>query len=226
MLKILLIEDDKLMAERTREWLALERYDVEVAHDGDTAKYRLADQSYDLIILDLQLPGISGLKICQDFRDRGGQTPVLMLTGQDTIKDKQSGFSAGADDYLTKPFAMEELSARVSALLRRPSRYLGQTVTMGAIVIETAKRQIIVNGQEIHLKPLEYDLLEYFIRHPGQIFSPEALLARVWPAQAEASLDSVYTCMNRLRKNLEKPGHKPIFVTVHGLGYRFDPPTD
>jgi DNA-binding response OmpR family regulator len=144
-----------------------------------------------------------------------------MLTGRSTVPEKVQGLSAGADDYLTKPFQMEELSARVAALLRRPAAYTGSVLIVGAVELDTKRRRVTLSGQELVLEPKEHALLEYFMRHPGEIFSPESLLLHVWGSDSESSIDSVRTYIKKLRKKLSPGG--PLIETVHTLGYRMNP---
>lgn len=222
MAKILLVEDDKDLCGRIQEWLCFERHSLEFVHDGAEAKERLKFYNYELVILDWDLPQLSGLEVCQDFRKQGGMTPILMLTGKEEIAAKEAGLDAGADDYLTKPFHLKELSARLRALLRRPSFVNTTLLTAGCLVLDPAKHQVSVNGKELSLLPKEYALLEFFMRHPTEIFSPEALLSRVWSSESEATADTIYTYMKTLRKKLKAFPGTPSIKTRHGIGYQLD----
>jgi Response regulators consisting of a CheY-like receiver domain and a winged-helix DNA-binding domain len=221
--KILLVEDDQGLAKLVRNWLSLEHHTVEHVEDGDEALHRLKINEYDLIILDWSLPKLTGLDVLQQFRGLGGNTPVIMLTGKDSISDKELGFDTGADDYLTKPFHGKELTARIKALLRRPANLVSDVLKVGDIVLERADFRVTRNGQDIRLLPKEFALLEFFMRYPNKVFSAEALLERVWVSESEATVDAVTSCIKRLRKKLEVDGGKSPISTVHGVGYKLVP---
>lgn len=220
MAKVLIVEDDKTLCDSLSEWLQSDRFNVEFLHTGGEVLDYLRSFDFDLIVLDWDLPGLSGVDICRQFRAAGGSTPILMLTGKTSVQNKTEGFDAGADDYLTKPFHPEELAARLSALLRRPKTYTGAVISLRDVVLDTNKRQVTQAGVEVPLQPMEFTLLEFFMRHPDQTFSTELLMRRCWESDAEISLDSVYTCVRRLRRKLDANGRKPLIVTVHGVGYR------
>lgn len=219
MAKILLVEDDAALAEMVCGWLEMERHQVEQTDDGEDGRSRLKHYQYDLVILDWDLPNLSGIEICKQFRADGALTPVLMLTGHGMISDKESGLDAGADDYLTKPFHMRELTARIRALLRRPAVFAGKVLTVRDIELDCGGRSVTRGGQAVHLKPKEFDLLELFIRYKNEPFSPEALIARLWSNDEDASIDSVRVHINRLRTKLEKEGEEPLIQTIRGTGY-------
>ncbi len=221
MAKILIVEDDKILCANLNEWLRMKNYTVEMVHSGDEAMEYLRSFEYDAIVLDWNLPGMSGVEICRQFRAGGGSAPVLILTGKDTIQNKEEGFDAGADDYLTKPFHAQELVARLHALMRRPAPYKGSTISIGGIVIDTTIRRALRDGVEIHLQPMEFMLLEFFMRHPGQVFSSDALMQRCWNSENEISLDAIYTCIRRLRRKLDVEGRPSLITTKHGVGYGF-----
>ncbi len=219
--KILVVEDEKTLADTVAAWLAMqEKHAVEVVNDGQEALEYLLALEYDAIVLDWNLPGMSGVELLREFRGAGGRTPVLMLTGKDRIDDKEEGLDSGADDYLTKPFEIKELAARLRALLRRPVAYAGTTMEIGKLKLDTRSRQATVDGRHIHLKPIEFSLLEFFMRHKDQVISTEALIGRVWGSSSEVSIDAVYTCINRLRRNLGRGKGIPQIKTVHGIGYK------
>jgi len=205
-----------------RDWLATEHHHVESSTDGKDALEKLEFYEFDLVILDLKLPGIEGIDILREFRARGGRTPVLILTGKDKLEDKEAGLDTGADDYLTKPFHMKELSARLRALLRRPDTYVGDLLKIGALEVNTATHQVKRDGKEIALLPKEFALLEFFMRHPNQVFSSDALLNRVWASSSDATIDALTTTIKRLRKKIDVEGQKSIIRTVHGVGYKLD----
>lgn len=217
MAKILIVEDNEDLANTVRTFLMFEHHTVEHLVDGQDANDHLRTFQYDLIVLDWSLPRLSGLDILKRFRSLGGTTPVLMLTGHDTITEKEAGLDSGADDYLTKPFHMKELGARVRALLRRPSAVSSNILEAGNITVDTAKYRVTVNGEPMTLVPREFQLLEFFMRHPNQVFSPEALLNRVWPSDSEATTEALRTALKRLRKKVDPDGN--LLRTVHGVGY-------
>lgn len=223
MSKILLIEDDRDLCDIICDSLSLNKYLTEVVHSGPEGREKLLFYQYDLIILDWELPGLSGLQICKEFRERGGTTPVIMLTGKKALQEKELGLDAGADDYLTKPFEMRELQARLRALLRRPTGYVDNVLKAGDLELEPGIFRVTRGGCEIRLLPKEFALLEFFMRHKGQSFSAEAVLNRVWPSESEATPESFRTCLKRLRQKIDCDGQPSIIEHVHGLGYRISP---
>lgn len=223
MAKILVVEDDSEMAESVKEWLLFNNYNVEVIADGAEAYEYLRSFSYDLIILDIDLPSLSGYEICSKLRARADKTPIIMLTGRDEISDKITGFDAGSDDYLTKPFNLEELTVRIRALLNRAANSPGRSVLIvGPIELDCSSHRAVVNNEEMKLPPLEFDLLEFFMRHPGTVYSPEALLNAVWPSDSQRSAVTVRTSVQKLRERLRAQGVSDVIKNVHGLGYFFE----
>lgn len=223
MAKILLVEDDMGLSRMVRDWLTFEHHLVETADNGRDGLDKLQFYQYDLVILDWELPEMTGIEICKEFRSRGGTTPVLMLTGKGTIGDKESGFEAGADDYLTKPFHMKELSMRLKALLRRGGTALqGDTLKFRDLALEPASHRVTREGKDLQLLPKEFALLEFLMRHPNQVFSAEALLSRVWASETDTTVDAVSTCIKRLRKKIDQEGQSSIIKTVHGVGYKLE----
>ncbi len=220
--KLLVVDDDQSLVATITEWLKMERHSIETAYKGQEALDKLMVFDYDLIILDWDLPELSGLAICKQLRSKGKMTPVLMLTGKSSVIDKEAGLDAGADDYLTKPFHPKELAARVRALLRRPVTISSATLTKGNIVLDTVKRKVTRQDEEIALQPMEFALLEFLLRHPDQLFSTDALLRRCWPDDTEISPDAIYTCIRRIRKKIDVEGTASIIRTVHSLGYVLD----
>ncbi len=224
MAKILVVEDDKELLFAVENWLVLQDYLVETVANGADAADRLKFYQYDLLVLDWELPDGSGIEILASYRASGGQMPVLMLTGKGTITDKETGFDAGADDYLTKPFNMRELSARVKALLRRPGTTGGDLLKAGDLSVDPVSHKVMRGQSEIHLHPKEFALLEFFLRHPQQVFSPEALIDHVWSSYSDASPDSIRAYITKLRAKIGDKNKESIIRTVHGVGYRFEPP--
>ncbi|MBI2810413.1 MAG: response regulator transcription factor [Candidatus Melainabacteria bacterium] len=222
MAKILIVEDDKILCANLNEWLRMKNYTVEMVHSGDEAMEYLRSFEYDAIILDWSLPVLSGIEICRQYRAGGGSAPVLILTGKDTIQNKEEGFEAGADDYLTKPFHAQELVARVHALMRRPAAYKGATISIGGIVLDTTIRRVTRDGKEIHLQPTEFMLLEFFMRHPNRVFSSDEILDKVWSNEKDTANDTVRVHINKLRKKIDREGLPVLIRTIHGSGYILD----
>lgn len=221
--KILLVEDDSTFADVIVDWLGGEKYVVDLVGNGKEALQHLRFNQYDLVILDWGLPDLDGVSVCKQFRSNGGLTPVLMLTGKREIDDKETGLDAGADDYLTKPFNMRELSARLRALLRRPQAILSKELRARDVVVDTVQHKVLKSGKEIDLLPKEFDLLTFLMCHPGQVFSPDALLDRIWPTESDASKGAIRTYVNRIRGKIDVQGEPSMISNVHGVGYRFDP---
>ncbi|MCC7527906.1 MAG: response regulator transcription factor [Candidatus Melainabacteria bacterium] len=222
MAKILLVEDDNDMCQQIESWLKHEQHAVEIVKEGPEAADRLKFYKYDVVILDWQLPGMSGVDVLKQFRNQGGSTPVLMLTGKGNIEEKEQGLDSGADDYLTKPFHFKELSARLRAMLRRPAVTTGNQLKLRGIELDLAARKVSREGEDVHLLPKEFALLEFLLRHPNEVFSPEALLDRVWHSESDSSVDTVYTTMRTLRKKISTEKSGALIKTVHGLGYTIE----
>jgi len=222
MAKVLVVEDDVALQRMISDWLALEHYNLELAVDGNEAIEKLKFYQYDVVILDWQLPGMSGIDVIREYRSGGGKTPVLMLTGKSSIPDKEQGFDSGVDDYLTKPFHMKELSARLRALLRRPSTLVTEVLEFGGLRMDRRTHVVVLNDKEVDLKPTEYALLEFLMRHPDEVFSSEALLQRVWNMDSETTSDAVRTSIKRLRKKLDESDNEDdsIIENVRRIGYR------
>jgi two-component system, OmpR family, response regulator len=221
--KILVIEDDAGLNRMIREWLEFERNDVDYAENGREGLDKLRSYEYDCVILDWELPEMSGIEILQKFRSMNRPTPVLMLTGKSSIQEKETGFDAGADDYLTKPFHMKELSARLRALMRRASVNVSTVVEARGIRMDSASFRVNRGTDEIQLLPKEFALLEFLMRHADQVFSAETLLNRVWSSDSDATIDAITTCIKRIRKKIDREGDPSVIKTVHGVGYKFDP---
>ena len=215
--KILLVEDDPNLAYLLRIHFERERFLIDTVTKGSEALAQLKTHGYELIVLDWMLPDITGVEVCEQYRSTGGQTPVLMLTGKSDVSEKEKGLDSGADDYLAKPFEMRELGARVRALLRRPAMTLSNTLRAGDIVLDASKYKAWKLDQPISLVPKEFKLLEFFMRHPNQVFTPEALLNRVWPTESESTEEALRTAIKRLRKKIDPDGK--LLRTIHGVGY-------
>lgn len=220
--KILLIEDDHDLADMIDEWLGFEHHSVEQMHHGIDGLNLLLSTPFDLLILDWELPGISGVEICRRYRDKGGNIPVLMLTGKSSISDKERGLDAGADDYLTKPFHVRELCARVRALMRRTQVAASNKLAAGDLTLDPQSYCLMKGTEELQLPPKEFALLEFLMRHPKQIFSQEALLDRVWKSEEDVSVEAVRACMKRLRQKITNADGTCLIRTIHGAGYKLE----
>lgn len=220
MAKVLVVDDDKSLTTMLKDLLTFDHHSVEVAHDGDDASDKLTVSKYDLLVLDWDLPKSSGVDICRRLRGKGDLTPILMLTGKDHINDKTTGFEAGVDDYLTKPFHPKEFTARIGALLRRAAGQPSTNLVIRNISVDTLKFRVTKDGTDVELLPKEFAVLEFMMRHPDQVFSCEALLQRVWSSDSHTGPEAVRSCITRIRKKLEADGDPPLIKTVHGVGYK------
>ena len=216
--RILVIEDDEAIVKVLRSGLAYEGYQVDTALDGESGLVLARDHHPDLVVLDWMLPGMDGLEVCQRLR-AGGGIPVLMLTAKDTLQDRIMGLDAGADDYLVKPFELDELLARVRALLRRTQPERAPILTFADLTLDTSTRQAIRKGRTISLTAKEYDLLELFLRHPRQVLTREMIFDRVWGYDfgGESNVLDVY--IRYLRQKLEAEGEARLIHTARGVGY-------
>lgn len=224
MAKILIVDDDPKLIEMVNDLLTFEHYETEVVANGQDALHLMQSFPFDLVILDWQLPDLEGIEICKRFRSGGHNTPVLILTGKRSVDEKEAGLDAGADDYLTKPFHRKELSARVRALLRRPPQLVEDILRFEDLVLDPRKYHVTKGGQPLHLTPREFTMLEFFMRHPGQVFSLEALVDRIWHSEDAVTFDSLRVCIKRLRAKIDTPGSPSLLTTIYGTGYVFDKP--
>jgi two-component system, OmpR family, alkaline phosphatase synthesis response regulator PhoP len=224
--RILLVEDEPGLVLTLTDRLANEGFIVETARDGEAGLERAAAESFDLIILDVMLPRKNGLDVCRDLRRRGVDTPIIMLTARAQVVDKVVGLKLGADDYVTKPFEMMELLARIEALLRRaPAQALApspESYRFGPVQIDFRKAEVTREGRAVELSAREFQLLRYFIEHRGNAISRDELLNEVWGYNAMPSTRTVDVHVAWLRQKLEpNPRHPQYILTIHGLGYKF-----
>jgi len=223
--RILLVEDEPSLVVTLTDRLEAEGYRVEASGDGDEALARAAAGAFDLVVLDVMLPGRNGFDVCRDLRQRGLQVPILMLTARAQVVDRVVGLKLGADDYLTKPFEMLELLARVEALLRRARTPIAPSVgayAFGDVQVDFRRAEVRRAGQALALSALEYKLLRYFVENRGQVLSREELLDRVWGYDAAAQTRTVDVHVASLRQKVEpNPSRPQHIVTVHRLGYKF-----
>jgi DNA-binding response OmpR family regulator len=220
-MRILIVEDQQKLADSIKKGLEQKGYAVDVIYDGGQAMRRLEHDygQYDILILDRMLPNLDGMIICQTLRKRDIDIPILMLTAKDAVEDRVDGLDAGADDYLIKPFAFEELVARVGALLRRPSENKSSELRFADVVLDVSKRQALKSGKIVDLTVKEFAILEYCMRNQNQVLSRDQIMQHVWDFSAEASSNIVDAHMKNLRKKIQKKNEK-LIETVHGIGYR------
>lgn len=222
-MRLLLVEDETELADPLGDLLERDGHVVDVRYDGNTAWTLLAAQTYDLLIFDWMLPGLSGIDLCRRVRALGQATPVLMLTARDTIENKLEGFDAGADDYLVKPFELRELLARVRALLRRPPQIQPDELRVGDLLLDLRAHTARRGGRHIDLSAKEYQLLEYFVRHPGEILTHERILDQLYEVGSEPASNVVAAQIKLLRRKIDRDFDRPLIHTVYGQGYRFGP---
>ena len=218
-MRILVIEDDPTVGQYVKRGLEEHRWAVDLATDGEEGERRASSEAYDLIVLDMRLPGKSGLDVLQALRARGFERPVLVLTAQDAVDAKVATLRAGADDYVTKPFAFEELLARVEALARRPRSIASQTITVGDLVIDQTTREVRRGGELIELTPKEYTVLEYLARHHGRVMSRTLITEYAWGYHFDPGTNIVDVVINHLRKKIDASHSQKMITTVRGVGY-------
>lgn len=222
MAKILYVEDDRDLAMLVVDEMEEEKHIVETMTNGLDAVERLKMTQFDLIVLDIDLPGLGGIEILKAFRKAGGTTAVLMLTGKTAVADKLQGLDSGADDYLTKPFSMSELCARIRALLRRPTSVVTNTINAGGLCLDTARGILSRDGKPIRLQPQDFALMEFLMKHPGQLFTADALMERVWKFDSNVSRDGLRASIKRIRKacDISENLDESIIENLPKLGYR------
>lgn len=217
--KILLVEDDVDLAEVLNFTLSSKGHSVQKLLRSEEALDILNVYKFDLVILDWMMPRISGIQILQEYRAKGGKCPVLMLTAKTSVDDQEVGLDAGADDYLTKPFHTKVLLARVRALLRRPASLSQTLLQAGDLTLDPVSCQVKKAGKELHLRPKVYSLLEFFMRHPDQVFSSDAILERVWMDDSLASAETVRTHIKLLRKSIGEQTEDSLIKNIRNRGY-------
>lgn len=222
MARILLVEDDESFGQGLVEWLEFEKNEVEWCKDGLSGleTMQASNDSFDIIILDIEMPKMNGLEVCKRYRTGGGTSPIIMLTGKDAVTDKVSGLDCGADDYLTKPFHPRELSARLKALSRRPATIMPTVLAAGNVRLNTQSCQVFKEGQEVKLQRMEYAVLEFLMKNSGKVFSPNDLLNAVWTAESDRSPETIRTCIKKIRDKIDQEGKDSVIQNVHGVGYK------
>ncbi|NLU67100.1 response regulator transcription factor [Streptomyces sp. HNM0574] len=215
-MRLLIVEDEKRLAQSLAKGLTAEGFAVDVVHDGTEGLHQASEGEYDLIVLDIMLPGMNGYRVCSALRAAGDETPVLMLTAKDGEYDEAEGLDTGADDYLTKPFSYVVLLARVRALLRRRTRGARAALTLGALTVDPGTRRVTVGPREVELTAKEFAVLEYLAVRAGEVVSKSEILAHVWDFAYEGDVNIVEVYVSALRRKLG-PGW---IATVRGAGYR------
>jgi DNA-binding response OmpR family regulator len=216
-MRLLVVEDERDLAEAIARGLRREGWAVDVARDGGSALEKAEISDYDLVLLDRQLPVVHGDDVCRELHERGTRARILMLTASGTIEDRVDGLDLGADDYLPKPFAFEELAARVRALLRRAGDSGEPVIERAGIALDPARHTVERNGRPVELTPKEFAVLEILLRADGRAISAEELLERAWDENADPFTNAVRVCVMTLRRRLGEP---PVIETVVGAGYR------
>ncbi len=221
-MRVLVVEDEPKIARAIKKGLEQETFAVDLCMDGDEGLRFALDEPYDVIVLDRMLPGMDGVTVCRELRAAGKQTPVLFLTAKDKVSDRVAGLNAGADDYLVKPFAFEELLARVRTLLRRPSQLMSPILSCDNLTLNSQTFEVKRADKDIRLTQREFALLEYLLRHRGQIVNKDTIIAHVWDYDADILPNTVEVYMGYLRGKIDKPfkKHAPLIHTVRGFGYR------
>ena len=218
-MKILVIEDDPTVGQFLKRGLEEQRWVVDLVADGEQGERRATGEQYDLLILDMRLPGKSGLEVLHSLRARGFERPVLVLTAQDAVDAKVQTLRAGADDYVTKPFAFEELLARVEALSRRPRALVSPVLRVGDLALDQDTREVRRGEELIELTPKEYSVLEYLMRHAGRVMSRTLITEYAWGYHFDPGTNIVDVVINHLRKKVDARHDKKLITTVRGVGY-------
>ena len=218
-MKLLVVEDDRIVGQYVKRGMEEQGYHADLVDDGLEALRLASGGHYDLVILDLRLPGMTGYEVLRTLRDRGVTTPILVLTAQDAVDHKVQALRAGADDYVTKPFAFEELLARVEAIARRPPQMRSTRLVVGELELDPATREVRRSGELLDLTPKEYTVLEYLMRHPGRVMSRTLITEYAWDYHFDPGTNVVDVVINRLRKKLDAGHDRKTLHTVRGIGY-------
>ena len=218
-MKILVIEDDPTVGQFVKRGLEEQRWVVDLVADGEEGERRAGSEAYDLLILDMRLPGRNGMQILHGLRARGFERPILVLTAQDAVDAKVETLRAGADDYVTKPFAFEELLARVEALARRPRALASPILRIADLQLDLGTREVSRAGESIEVTPKEYAVLEYLLRHPGRVMSRTLITEYAWGYHFDPGTNIVDVVINHLRKKIDAKHERKLITTVRGVGY-------
>ena len=218
-MRILVIEDEKKLARFIKKGLEEQKYIVDVAYDGERGEFMAMTGEYDLILLDILLPGMDGWQICENIRKARDEVPIIMISALGQVSNRVRGLDKGADDYITKPFEFSELLARVRAQLRRRSGHASDLVQVGDLKLDTRKREVLRDGQRIPLTNREFALLEYLILHKDRVVTRTMIAEHVWDLHFDMESNVIDVIINYLRRKIEKPGGPKIIHTVRGAGY-------
>ncbi len=223
-MRILIIEDDRKIANAIKKGLEQESFACDVEYNGEKGLGAALAIDYDLIVLDRMLPEVDGIKICRALRDHDRNTPILILTAKDQTKDKVDGLNAGADDYLIKPFAFEELLARIKALLRRPKTHIHKILRIADLTLDTVNYEVSRDDKKINLSTTEFALLEYLMRNPNRILTKDNIIAHVWDYDADILPNTVEVYIGYLRSKIDKAfkNSKTLIHTARGFGYKIE----
>jgi two-component system, OmpR family, response regulator len=222
-MRILVVEDEHRIAQAIKQGLEQEAYAVDLCFAGDEGLRAATAEDYDVILLDVMMPGMDGIAVCRNLRQQGVHTPVLLLTAKDQNHDIVNGLDAGADDYLPKPFSFEVLLARVRALLRRPAGTQPEALQAGDLTLTPASRSVVRAGQPINLSAKEYGILEYLLRNKGRVVSKNSIISHVWDFDADVLPNNVEVFITYLRSKVDKPFRdEPLIKTVRGFGYTIE----
>jgi len=219
-MKILIVEDEHLIANAIKKGLEQEHYIVDVAFDGEKGFDLASSGDYDLVLLDLMIPKMDGIEVCRQLRQQQIQIPILMLTAKSQLEDKIKGLNNGADDYLIKPFAFEELLARIRALTRRPQKSASEIITVGDLSLNLSTYEVTRQGKQINLSSKEYSLLECLMRHTNKILNKDQLIQHVWSYESDILPNTVEVYIRNLRQKIDQPFKTKLIKTIRGFGYK------
>ncbi len=228
--RILVVDDEVEIVRALQRSLVAHGYEVVTANNGEHALEAVVQQQPDLLLLDLNLPGMSGLEVCKQLRTQSELPPIIVITVRDRERDKVHALDMGADDYVSKPFSINEVLARIRVALRHASHFSPQMeagITLGPLAVDFAQRLVYINGQEIKLTPTEYDLLKIFIQHRGKIMTQQMLLTQIWGTNHDTKSHYLHVYIGHLRRKIEPdPAHPRFLTTISGVGYRFNESDD
>ncbi|MFN8666726.1 MAG: response regulator transcription factor [Gemmatimonadaceae bacterium] len=223
-MRVLFVEDDARIAESAVAYLRKTGFAVDLAPTGEDALRLAAMNDYDVAVLDIRLPGIDGLDVCRRLRAAGSPVRILMATARDTVEDRIAGLDLGADDYVVKPYVLAELEARVRAVLRRPAVFVPTTLQVGELSLDTGTRVAERNGRQISLTSKEFAVLEYLMRHAGEVVTREKISAHAWDDNYDPASNVIDVYIARLRKKIDESEESPLLHTIRGAGYRLGEP--
>jgi len=221
-MRILIIEDEKEIAEFLKKSLEAENYVVDIAYDGEKGSFLARTNDYDIILLDNIMPKKTGKQVCEEIRRDGKNVPILMISVKSEVTTKVDLLNAGADDYLTKPFSLDELLARIRALLRRPKKIETEILKIDDLVLDTSKHKVMRGDKEIYLTKKEFMLLKYLMKNVGIVLSRGMILEHVWDMSVDAFSNTIESHIRSLRRKIDLPGKKKLIHTIPGFGYKID----